>query len=164
MPSLKATVLTVNRRTIMVKLNNPEAATLAFTAVSIAGCAVFSRETNPITGEVVFELKKEGDASSFASGSECEVTLDETRFAKLAEDEIENVNDEKTFLVFLEVLADDKRFNPVEWSYHDIADHLEGCIKWAKLSEEGKAEDYEVPANPWKRFADLLLYGGKWSE
>jgi hypothetical protein len=77
---------------------------------------------------------------------------------KLLEDLIEEVKDERTFVAFLQALADDKRFDGSEWYYEDIDYFLQGSVAWAKASRDG-IEDYKAPRNAWRRIADILYHG-----
>ncbi len=68
------------------------------------------------------------------------------------------VKDEKTFLLFVEALAEDRRGDPSEWQWGKIEDFLEACASWGKASKKG-LKYYELPESPWRRAADILFSG-----
>ena len=87
---------------------------------------------------------------------------------------LENVDDEKTFLEFVEALSADKldevkkeEENPSSpyspgvngWETDVIEDFLDSAVRWANATQNGTPH-YEVPSNPWMRCAEIL-YAGK---
>lgn len=89
---------------------------------------------------------------------------------------LEQVDDEKSFLRFLESLghnrADEIAKEAVKpssqwgpgtngWENGSIDSFLLAAVAWAAASSNGlELAGYEVPSNPWKRCAEIL-YAGK---
>jgi hypothetical protein len=87
------------------------------------------------------------------------------------------VEDEKTFLQFLAALAENweneceiEKVTPshshhpgaLGWENESIGAYLDAAFQWGDSSSKGLPQ-YEVPANPWRRVADIL-YAGKMYE
>lgn len=72
-------------------------------------------------------------------------------------DEVEN---EDTFIYFIEALMKDRINNKVtdEWQNSTIEDFLECSHAWAITSING-LEFYKKPTNPWKRCAQIIHMG-----
>ncbi len=81
----------------------------------------------------------------------------ESRMNDLAR-RLESVEDERTFVTFLKALAADFKSNPSQSQNSSIADFLECAASWAEDTKDG-ASSYVVPANPWKRAADITYCG-----
>lgn len=88
-------------------------------------------------------------------------------------DLVETVDDEPSFLVFLAALAADRADEVAKetvtpsspwgpgangWENGTIETFLERAHAWGSVSA-ADLEFYSVPANPWKRFADILFAG-----
>ena len=73
-------------------------------------------------------------------------------------DKVQRVNDEKSFIQFLDELRKDNKSNPDEWENQSISLYLEGAFEWANASIEGLSL-YNKPENPWRRCADILYMG-----
>lgn len=86
---------------------------------------------------------------------------------------LEQVCDERSFLIFLKALMDDRidelekeKINPSSpygagangWENDTIEGFLESAIAWAEDSKLGM-EDAERKINAWKRCADILYMG-----
>jgi hypothetical protein len=69
------------------------------------------------------------------------------------------VEDEKTFLIFVEVLRRDFEFDDEEWENHTIDAFLAAGQSWAENPKFGLRRSL-VEASPWKKFA-VFLYCGK---
>jgi hypothetical protein len=89
-------------------------------------------------------------------------------------EQIEFVQDEASFLKFVEALRSDREREvstqeqspidgfgrgPCGWENHTIEDFLEGAHAWAVDSDFGLSQGL-ADANPWKKFA-AFLYCGK---
>lgn len=80
------------------------------------------------------------------------------------------VCDERSFLAFVKLLAEDRRQAdlvdegpcgaPRRWQNHTIQSFLEGATSWAEDSDFGRSQDLDESTNPWHRFA-VFLYCGK---
>jgi hypothetical protein len=82
----------------------------------------------------------------------------------------DNVHDEKSFLQFLRLLAQDwaqaealPQADPygageMGWENGSIGAFLEAASSWGTASIEGLSS-YENPNNPWQRMAHILLAG-----
>jgi len=83
------------------------------------------------------------------------------------------VNDEKSFLRFLQALAGNwehgqqkELANPSQpygpgangWENNTIGAYLDAAFQWGDSSSDG-IECYEKPSNPWKRAAEILYMG-----
>lgn len=83
---------------------------------------------------------------------------------------LENVKDEKTFLLFVKALItdrephEDKPSDEVgfteDWANNSISGFLESAVAWAEDSDFGIRQDSELETNKWKQFA-VFLYCGK---
>lgn len=86
---------------------------------------------------------------------------------------LERVQDERTFLHFLEALAADRAAEVREelaspssqwgpgsrgWENTTIESFLGAALTWASASQGG-LEFYSVPENPWRRCADIIYMG-----
>jgi hypothetical protein len=89
-------------------------------------------------------------------------------------DLIEEVNDEQSFLLFVDALLkdriaevkaqegdpiDDCGRGPLGWENHTIEDFLEAAYAWAESTNIGSTQDLAC-VSPWRRFA-AFLYCGK---
>lgn len=87
---------------------------------------------------------------------------------------IDEVDDEKTFLTFVDALLkdriaeinaqknkqiDDCGRGPLGWENHTIEDFLEAAQAWAESTNVGATQNL-AEASPWRRFA-AFLYCGK---
>ena len=83
---------------------------------------------------------------------------------------IEEVNDEKSFLKFVEALTEDRSLEDSKsvdlcgrgsrgWENHSIEDFLEAAHAWAESTNVGASQGMSEDS-PWKRFA-AFLYCGK---
>ena len=83
---------------------------------------------------------------------------------------IENVNDEKSFLIFVQALIQDRSIEDPEsidhcgrgsqgWENHSIQSFLEAGHAWAEATNIGESQGMGKES-PWKRFA-AFLYCGK---
>lgn len=80
------------------------------------------------------------------------------------------VHDEKSFLVFVSALVDDRRLataadrtpydSPRGWENDTIGAFLESALAWAQDSDFGRREGLTDEVNPWQRMA-IFLYCGK---
>ncbi|WP_211471530.1 hypothetical protein [Collimonas humicola] len=85
----------------------------------------------------------------------------------------ENVVDERTFIQFLAVLSTDwfvekeieditpsspYSSGPLGWENSSIGAFLDASCRWGTCSQSG-LQYYEVPTNPWRRAADILMMG-----
>jgi hypothetical protein len=85
-------------------------------------------------------------------------------------DIIAEVDDEKSFLVFVKALiADQKPHEGIEdnevgfvgdWANNSISGFLEAAVAWAEDSAFGQSQSDELGVNQWKQFA-VFLYCGK---
>lgn len=83
---------------------------------------------------------------------------------------LDEVVDEKSFLVFASALiADRKRQEGKnseesgfsgDWANNTITDFLEGAVSWAEDTDFGVSKDPDLEVNKWKTFA-VFLYCGK---
>jgi hypothetical protein len=81
-----------------------------------------------------------------------------------------SVHDEKSFLVFVSALTDDRRLanavdegpydSPRGWQNDTIESFFESAVAWAQASNFGRTQGLTDEANPWQRFA-VFLYCGK---
>lgn len=86
---------------------------------------------------------------------------------------LDSVNDEQSFLRFLQALAEDwedeqhkELANPSPpycpgangWKNGTIGAYLDAAFQWGDSSFDG-LRLYEKPSNPWKRAADILYMG-----
>jgi hypothetical protein len=71
---------------------------------------------------------------------------------------LETVNDQASFLLFVEALALESR-SGVGWENASITDFLESASAWAKDSSFGQGNDLGT-TSPWRLFASFL-YAGK---
>ncbi len=72
---------------------------------------------------------------------------------------LEEVKDEKSFLLFVKSLIKDRK-SPDDWENNTIDDFLESSVAWAEDSSFGINQDSELETNKWKQFA-VFLYCGK---
>ncbi|WP_438466993.1 DUF7660 family protein [Marinomonas sp. PE14-40] len=72
---------------------------------------------------------------------------------------LEEVKDEKSFLLFVKSLIKDRQ-SPDSWENNTISDFLESSVAWAEDSDFGINQDSELETNKWKQFA-VFLYCGK---
>ncbi len=85
-------------------------------------------------------------------------------------DLLEDVKDEKSFLVFVKKLIADRKSNEAKpineviftsyWANNTISDFLQASVAWVEDSDFGKCQEPELKTNQWKQFA-LFLYCGK---
>lgn len=86
------------------------------------------------------------------------------------EELLDNVEDEKSFLLFVESLIADREtcekklvnefgFNG-DWANNTIGSFLKAAVAWANDSDFGVRQETELAANKWKQFA-IFLYCGK---
>ena len=83
---------------------------------------------------------------------------------------LEEVVDEKSFLVFVEALIKDRKISEGKavneggyadgWANNSISGFLEGAVSWAEDSNFGVDQDSELEENNWKQFT-VFLYCGK---
>ncbi|GAA0180862.1 hypothetical protein SH2C18_34820 [Clostridium sediminicola] len=73
---------------------------------------------------------------------------------------VDEVEDENTFIGFIEVLMKDRIKNKVidEWQNDTIEGFLDSACTWAKCSKNG-LKFYKKPNNPWKRCAQIIYMG-----
>ena len=81
-----------------------------------------------------------------------------------------SVHDEKSFLVFVSALVDDRRLataatsgpydSPRGWENDTIETFFESALAWAQASNFGRTQGLTDEANPWQRLA-IFLYCGK---
>ncbi|WP_026297167.1 DUF7660 family protein [Paenibacillus daejeonensis] len=71
---------------------------------------------------------------------------------------LQEVNDEKSFLKFVEALGRDYVDHPNEWANGTIASFADAAASWGEESIESLVA-YVKPSNPWKRCADILYMG-----
>jgi hypothetical protein len=74
-------------------------------------------------------------------------------------DLLEEVKDEKSFLLFVKSLIKDRK-SPEDWENNSIGDFLESSVAWAEDADFGINQDSELKTNKWKQFA-VFLYCGK---
>lgn len=72
---------------------------------------------------------------------------------------LEEVKDEKSFLLFVKSLIKDRQ-SPDDWESSTIGEFLESSVAWAEDSDFGINQDSELETNKWKQFA-VFLYCGK---
>lgn len=72
--------------------------------------------------------------------------------------QLEAVNDEATFLAFVQTLAVDRRNDAEHWENGTIEDFLEAANGWAEASEFGASQGLAA-ASPWRKFATFLYCG-----
>ncbi|OMF18048.1 hypothetical protein BK131_01220 [Paenibacillus amylolyticus] len=68
------------------------------------------------------------------------------------------VQDEVTFMAFLQQLSKDRKDHVDEWQNDSIASFLEAAAEWGKESVDGLLH-YEKTDNPWKRCAQIMYMG-----
>lgn len=73
-------------------------------------------------------------------------------------EQLEAVNDEATFLSFVQALAIDRRKDAECWENGSIKDFLEAANAWAEASEFGAMQGLSA-ASPWRKFATFLYCG-----
>lgn len=93
-----------------------------------------------------------------------------TNLLKKPHELLEEVVDEKSFLLFVEALKKDreqhegKKVNDVgfveDWGNNSISTFLEASIRWAKDTDFGVSQEKDLETNKWKQFA-CFLYCGK---
>ncbi|MGO4730484.1 DUF7660 family protein [Paenibacillus sp. 2KB_22] len=71
---------------------------------------------------------------------------------------VNEVEDEVTFMAFLQQLSKDRKDLADEWQNDSIASFLEAAAEWGQASVDGLIH-YEKPDNPWKRCAQILYMG-----
>ncbi|WP_321818702.1 MULTISPECIES: hypothetical protein [unclassified Paraburkholderia] len=73
---------------------------------------------------------------------------------------LDGVVDERSFIDFLHALASDWSEAPSQsgWENGSIGAFLGAAAAWAEASKNG-LRFYDVPSNPWRRFADMLIAG-----
>lgn len=73
---------------------------------------------------------------------------------------LHRVVDERSFIDFLHALACDWSVapNPPGWENGSIGAFLDAAATWAEASQNG-LRFYDVPSNPWRRVADMLIAG-----
>ncbi len=71
---------------------------------------------------------------------------------------LDEVQDEATFIVFLDALMMDKVHSEHEWQNDTIELFLDCAHAWASASINGLPE-YKKPDNVWKRCAEILYMG-----
>lgn len=76
---------------------------------------------------------------------------------------VNEVEDEKTFLRFIEVLKNDRidylnNKEVDEWKNDTIESFLDCAHEWAETSKDG-LRFYDKPSNPWKRCAQIIYMG-----
>lgn len=72
--------------------------------------------------------------------------------------QLKTVNDEATFLAFVNALAMDRRSNAGRWENSSIEEFLESACAWAEDSEFGAKQGLSE-ASPWSKFATFLYCG-----
>ncbi|MCO7572862.1 MULTISPECIES: DUF7660 family protein [Pseudomonas chlororaphis group] len=77
------------------------------------------------------------------------------------EQRLQQVNDEQSFLDFVQALLADRRQlqHRDSWQNHSIEDFLDGAQAWAEATGMGATQGL-AQASPWQRFA-VFLYCGK---
>ncbi|MCW3792836.1 hypothetical protein OM416_14695 [Paenibacillus sp. LS1] len=71
---------------------------------------------------------------------------------------VNEVEDEVTFVAFLQQLSKDRKDHADEWQNDSIASFLEAAAEWGQESVDGLLH-YEKPDNPWKRCAQIMYMG-----
>jgi hypothetical protein len=73
---------------------------------------------------------------------------------------LDRVVDERSFTDFLQMLACDwsTASDPSGWENGSIGAFLDAAAAWAEASKNG-LQFYDVPSNPWRRVADMLIAG-----
>lgn len=71
---------------------------------------------------------------------------------------VNEVEDEVTFMAFLQQLSKDRKDHADEWQNDSIASFLEAAAEWGQESVDGLLH-YEKPNNPWKRCAQIMYMG-----
>lgn len=69
---------------------------------------------------------------------------------------LEEVKDEKTFLLFVKSLIKDRQ-SPDDWENNTIGEFLESSVAWAEDSDFGISQDSELETNKWKQFAVFCI-------
>jgi len=72
--------------------------------------------------------------------------------------QLEAVDDEATFLAFVQALAVDRRNDAEHWENGTIEDFLEAANAWAEASDFGASQGLSA-ASPWRKFATFLYCG-----
>ncbi|WP_244201324.1 DUF7660 family protein [Paraburkholderia rhynchosiae] len=75
------------------------------------------------------------------------------------------VVDERSFVNFLQMLACDwsAASDPSGWENGSIGAFLDAAAGWPEASKKG-LRFYDVPSNPWRRGADMLIAGKEYEE
>ena len=73
--------------------------------------------------------------------------------------ELDRVQDEKTFMIFVEALRCDFELASEDWENHTIDGFLAAAQAWAQHPQIGINQSFVIDS-PWKRFA-FFLYCGK---
>ena len=73
--------------------------------------------------------------------------------------ELDRVQDEKTFMIFVEALRCDFELASEDWENHTIDSFLAAAQAWAQHPQIGIKQSFVIDS-PWKRFA-FFLYCGK---
>lgn len=71
---------------------------------------------------------------------------------------LDKVQDENTFIEFIDALSEDRINSTDEWQNGTIESFLERSHAWAIASING-LQFYKKSNNPWKRCADILYMG-----
>lgn len=71
---------------------------------------------------------------------------------------LETVNDEATFLAFVQALAVDRLSDAEHWENGSIERFLEAASAWAEDSDFGSKQGLSR-ASPWRKFATFLYCG-----
>lgn len=71
---------------------------------------------------------------------------------------LETVNDEATFLAFVQALIADRRENAEHWENRSIEDFLEAASVWAEDSAFGSQQGLSLTST-WQKFATFLYLG-----
>jgi hypothetical protein len=77
-------------------------------------------------------------------------------------EQLKAVNDEATFLAFVQALTIDRKNDAERWENRSIQDFLDSACAWAEDSTFG-AQHGLSEASPWRKFA-TFLYCGKFYE
>lgn len=73
-------------------------------------------------------------------------------------EQLETVNDEATFLAFVQALAVDRLSDAEHWENRSIEGFLEAASAWAEDSEFGSKQGLSA-VSPWRKFATFLYCG-----
>jgi hypothetical protein len=73
-------------------------------------------------------------------------------------EQLEMVNDESTFLDFVQALAVDRRSDAEHWENASIESFLESACSWAEDSDFGSKQGLAA-ASPWRKLATFLYCG-----